>query len=86
MTHLTCPKCQSTDHTTGYGLAAGPMGSYVFCNKCDELIDFSPDQEGMSDEWIAKSNLRLDMHMRALWGEKYDPETHRLKPEAYNVR
>ena len=40
MSHVTCPKCGSNDHMTGYGLAAGPMGAYTFCQGCDELIEF----------------------------------------------
>jgi hypothetical protein len=87
MTHLTCPNCQSTDHTAGYGLAAGPMGSYVFCNMCNELIDFSPDLCGLDDEEVkAKILSGLNDIMVPLWGDKWDTEHHRLKEEAYNVR
>jgi hypothetical protein len=54
MSHITCPYCGSNDHTSGYGLAAGPMGSYTFCNKCNELIEFSADTEGMSEDQIQR--------------------------------
>ena len=47
MSHITCPFCGSNEHTVGYGLAAGPMGSYTFCDSCDELIEFTPDLGGV---------------------------------------
>lgn len=50
MSHVTCPFCGSNEHTSGYGLAVGPMGSYTFCDGCDELIEFIPDLEGMPDD------------------------------------
>ncbi len=50
MSHVICPFCGSNEHTSGYGLAAGPMGAYTFCNDCDELIEFSSDLEGLDDE------------------------------------
>lgn len=49
MSHITCPKCGSTEHTVGYGLAAGPMGTYTFCDGCDALIEFWPDLEGLNE-------------------------------------
>lgn len=86
MSHLTCPKCKSTDHTQGYGLAAGPMGAYTFCNSCDELIDFTPDLDGLEGtEAYAQIVEGLDKRMTELWGDKWDTVSHRLKPEAFNA-
>lgn len=51
---LICPIC---DHLTtaigGYGFAAGPMGMYIYCDTCDNLIDFMADLNHIDDqeEW-----------------------------------
>ena len=45
MSHITCKKCGSNDHLTGYGFAAGGMGAYTLCNGCDEVLEFFPDPE-----------------------------------------
>ena len=47
---LSCPLCDCKSTTFGYGLAAGPMGAYTFCDGCNELIEFFPDTEGMEEE------------------------------------
>lgn len=48
---LVCPVCdQRTRNTCGYGLAAGPIGAYTFCDACDYLIDFMPDSDHIEDE------------------------------------
>lgn len=71
MNHLTCPKCGSNDHTTGYGLAAGPMGGYTFCNGCDELIEIFPDLDGLEEDHAARITASAEKHLRAVWGDKY---------------
>ena len=53
MSHITCHKCGGNEHYMGYGLAAGPMGSYTFC-ECGELLEFSPDLEGVPQERAAE--------------------------------
>ena len=30
------------------------MGAYTFCNGCDELLEFAPDYEGLSEEEVNK--------------------------------
>ena len=55
-----CPYCGSASHVTGYGLAAGPLGSYTFCNGCDELIEFTADVDGVSDDHIARLQSMQD--------------------------
>lgn len=54
MNYVLCPYCGSDDHVSGYGLAAGPMGSYTFCNTCDQLISFRADYEGLPEDRIVK--------------------------------
>ncbi len=49
MSHLTCAKCGGNEHYQGYGLAAGPLGSYTIC-ECGALLEFRPDTDGLSDE------------------------------------
>jgi hypothetical protein len=49
MSHLPCPKCGSNEHTTGYGLACGPMGTYTIC-ECGLMLEFVPDLQGVPDE------------------------------------
>ena len=57
MSHVTCPFCGSSDHTSGYGLAAGPMAQYTFCNTCDALIELTVDMDvGLTVKQLA--NLR----------------------------
>ncbi len=68
MSHVTCPKCGSNEHTSGYGLAAGPMGAYTFCNGCDELIEFQPDVEGLSEEEAETQRQRARDHLNKVWG------------------
>lgn len=71
MTHLVCPKCGSKDHTSGYGLAAGPMGGYTFCDGCDELLEFSPDLEGLDLETANKIIEGYNKKMEEVWGTNY---------------
>ena len=70
MSHLTCPKCGSKEHSTGYGLAAGPMGAYTFCDGCDVLLEFTPDLEGLDDERAARIQARVDAALKEVWGDK----------------
>ena len=44
MSHIICPACGSSEHTTGYGLAAGGMSSYTIC-ECGEILERDPDRE-----------------------------------------
>ncbi len=46
MSHIACPKCGSREHYQGYGLAAGPLGSYIICLECGELLESKPDPAG----------------------------------------
>lgn len=71
MSHLTCPKCGSNNHTCGYGLAAGPMGSYCFCDGCDELLEFSPDLQGLELEEANRIITKYNAKMREVWGDKH---------------
>lgn len=71
MTHLVCPKCGSNEHTTGYGLAAGPMGGYTFCDGCDTLLEFSPDLQGLSKEEANRIIESYNKQMREVWGDKH---------------
>lgn len=80
MSHVTCPKCASNEHVTGYGFAAGPLGMYTFCCGCDELIEFSPDTEGLDDMEAARAEAHAENHMRGVWGDKFKPvDTCRAK-------
>jgi hypothetical protein len=45
MSHLTCPRCDSAEHHSGYGLAAGPMGAYTIC-QCGLVMEMRPDLDG----------------------------------------
>lgn len=44
-----CPYCGHDRMTHGYGYAAGPLGAYSYCDGCNELVDFWPDTEGLSE-------------------------------------
>jgi len=50
MSHITCPKCGSNEHISGYGFGVGPLGSYTVCEGCDEVLEFEPDVEGLDEE------------------------------------
>ncbi len=76
MTHLTCPKCGSNKHSSGYGLAAGPMGGYVFCEGCDSLLEFSPDLQGLDMETCNKIIDGYNKTMRETWGDKHVDMIH----------
>jgi hypothetical protein len=43
------------------------MGSYTFCNDCDELIEFAPDLEGLPDEAVARIQK-----MQSEWQERIE--------------
>ena len=60
MSHITCPFCGSREHTTGYGLAAGPLGAYTFCDECDELLEFSPDLSGLNEEDVGRLQAQAE--------------------------
>lgn len=70
MSHVTCPKCGSNDHTSGYGLAAGPMGFYTFCNGCDVLLEFCPDLEGVPEDRAQKLLAGVEEWRKEVWGEQ----------------
>lgn len=72
MTHLTCPKCNSTEHTCGYGLAAGPIGSYCFCDGCEILLEAHPDTEGLEDTEVAQIKENLEKPLRQVWGDAWE--------------
>ena len=55
-----CQFCGSTAFTEGYGLAAGPMGAYTYCDGCDRLIAFAPDYDGLSDTEAARVKAWAD--------------------------
>ena len=77
MSHVTCPKCGSNDHISGYGLACGPMGSYTICNSCDALLEFCPDLEGLDDERATRIQESAKKALAETWGtdnEKQHPQ------------
>lgn len=69
MSHLICPKCKSNNHTTGYGLAAGPFGGYTYCDDCETLIDFVPDLDGVSDEEAERIKANVAKWRKETWGD-----------------
>lgn len=84
MSHVTCPACGSNDHLSGFGLAAGPMGAYTFCNQCDKLLEFSPDSS-YTDEERAQALTKLDKHMIENFGaENWNSEKHQLTEKWYS--
>lgn len=67
MSHITCPFCGSNEHITGYGLAAGPMAGYTFCESCDELIELTIDMDGVDDatlERLQKMQAEFDARIK----------------------
>jgi hypothetical protein len=70
MSHLTCPKCGGTDHTQGYGLAAGPMGAYTFCDGCDAMLEFCPDLEGLPEEHAQRILADVEKWRAETWGSQ----------------
>ena len=59
MSHITCHKCGSNEHMTGYGLAYGPIGSYTAC-ECGELLEFMADLEGLDDDEARTIQANVD--------------------------
>lgn len=57
--HITCHECGSNEHMSGYGLAAGPMGMYTICD-CGELLEFTPDLEGIPDDHAERLKKQTD--------------------------
>jgi hypothetical protein len=45
------------------------MGSYTFCDGCDELIEFFPDVEGLSASHAARLKKMAKEHLRKVWGK-----------------
>ena len=39
MSHITCSKCGSREHYSGYGFAAGGLGGYTIC-ECGEILEY----------------------------------------------
>jgi hypothetical protein len=74
VSHVTCPKCGSNDHITGYGLACGPMGAYTLCEGCDAVLELFPDYEGLSEEHEKRVRDEVEKYLRDLWGDKYDSQ------------
>jgi hypothetical protein len=73
VSHVICPKCGSNDHTTGYGLAYGPMASYTVCDGCDTLLEFMPDLEGLPDEAMQRIQAEVAKWRQEVWGEAPPP-------------
>jgi len=69
MSHLTCPKCGSKDHISGYGLAAGPIGFYTFCDNCNVILEFTPDLEGVPEEAAKKILAEVEKQRIEVWGK-----------------
>ena len=40
---VECPDCRSGVHL-GYGLAAGGIGTYAWCPRCERFLSFVPDE------------------------------------------
>jgi hypothetical protein len=70
VSHVTCPKCGSNEHITGYGLACGPMGAYTICEGCDALLEFAPDLEGLDDETAKRITANTERVLAEVWGPK----------------
>lgn len=61
-----CFFCGADDLSYGYGLAAGPLGAYTFCNKCDQLLAYEPDMKGLNGEdakRLREHNKRLQQYL-----------------------
>ena len=70
MTDIPCPKCgYSEEHYRGYGLAAGPMGCYTFCGKCNTLLEFSPDLDDLSEEAVKRIQEWAEKQHKSVWGD-----------------
>lgn len=69
MSHVTCPKCGSQEHITGYGMAFGPMGSYTVCEGCDALIEFSPDLQGVPEDRVPIIQAEVAKWRKEVWGD-----------------
>lgn len=74
MSHVTCPKCGSTNHMTGYGLAFGPMGSYTVCEDCDVLLEFCPDLQGVPEDRVPIIQAEVAKWRKEVWGSTVDGE------------
>lgn len=72
MSHIACPSCGSNEHMQGYGLAAGPMGSYTLC-ECGELLEFVPDLDGLTDEQITRVQGYVADWRAKVWGAADQP-------------
>ena len=70
MSHITCPKCGSNEHVTGYGFAAGPLGGYTFCEGCDAILELTPDVQDLDDERAKKIQESANRILAKTWGEK----------------
>lgn len=53
VSHVTCPRCGSKEHTSGYGFAAGTLGSYTICG-CAKIIEFEADTEGLPPKEVKR--------------------------------
>jgi hypothetical protein len=69
-----CPLCGSKNITSGYGYAGGPLGAYTFCDDHNELIEYTPDLEGLDEEEC----LRLT-EMADKWREKFNKRIAAIK-------
>lgn len=69
MSHITCPKCGSREHITGYGLAVGPMGSYTICEGCDVLLEFCADLEGVPEDRAKEIQANVAAWRKEVWGD-----------------
>lgn len=75
MSHLTCPKCKGTEHYQGYGLAAGFMGAYTFC-ECGALLEGFADVEGLDDDLAKKQIAHVEALLAQTWGTTADGEVN----------
>ena len=70
MSHITCPKCGSNEHISGYGFAAGPLGGYTFCEGCDAILELMPDLDGLDDDRAAEIQASANEALHKTWGDK----------------
>lgn len=68
MSHITCPKCHSQEHMTGYGLACGPVGSYTVC-ECGLMLEFSPDLQGVPEDRALEILANVAAWRKETWGD-----------------
>lgn len=61
-----CFFCGGSKLSTEYGIAAGPLGVYTFCDSCEQLIGYAPDFDKLDPEDVAsvsETNKRLQTYL-----------------------